>query len=489
MNRVFYSLITSAIVLMSCSMPEELSPVDELPPIWPDYSGTAVPYTIAPLNFSLADSVVCSRMYVRVLNSEGYEVLRTWGKDHVEFPVTRWHSVLAGCAGSSLTFQVYLKKCGGWVRYRDYSVDISLDDIDFGLTYRLIMAGYQSFGHMGICQRNLSDFCEEMIFDNRMVDDGCLNCHTCARTDPACFSLHVRGDHSATLINLDGNLECLNTATPETGGFFVYPYWHPSNKYIAYSVNKTRLSFYTHTDKKLEVYDLNSDVILYEPGTRKVILCEALMRKDRFETYPAFSPDGRYLYFCVSQAGNLPAEMNDNRYSLCRIEFDAERCEFADDVDTLVSSVADDISLCTPRPSYDGKYIMLAGMDFGTFPLWHKEADLYLYDVRDGSFRNISEINSSDAESFHNWSSNSKWVVFSSRRDDGLYTRLYLSHMDDDGRFTKPFILPQKNPKKYYDALMYSYNVPDFTSGEVDFNVRKVRKMLLSKDRSGVSVR
>jgi len=489
MNRIFYSLMAAVIVLFSCSAPEGLSPVDELPPVWPDYSDIVVPYTIAPLNFSMADRAGCSGMYVRVFDRNGIRVLDARGREHVEFPISAWHKILERNAGSALTFQVCMKKGGKWVRYRDFSVYVSSDDIDFGLSYRLIMAGYQSFGHMGIYRRNLSDFDEKVLIDNRMTDDGCLNCHTSAGTDPAFFNLHVRGDHSATLLNLDGRLECLNTTTPSTAGFFVYPYWHPSKRYIAYSVNKTRLSFYTHTDKKLEVYDQSSDLIVYEPQTREVILCKALMQKDRFETYPAFSPDGRFLYFCVSDACALPAEMKDNRYSLCRIGFDPADGTFSEKIDTLISSDLYDISLCTPRPSYDGKYVMLAGMDFGTFPLWHKEADLYLYDVQNGSFRNIREINSSDSESFHNWSSNSRWIVFSSRKEDGLYTRLYLSHVDDNGVFSKPFLLPQKDPKRYYDALMYSYNVPDFISAEVDMNVREVRELLLSEERTAVSVR
>ena len=31
----------------------------------------------------------------------------------------------------------------------------------------------------------------------------------------------------------------------------------------------------------------------------------------------------------------------------------------------------------------------------------------------------------------------------------------------------KPFLLPQENPWEYYDRLVYSYNVPDFTSESV----------------------
>jgi len=127
--------------------------------------------------------------------------------------------------------------------------------------------------------------------------------------------------------------------------------------------------------------------------------------------------------------------------------------------------------------------------DYGNFSIWHKEADLWLLDLKDGGMRPIKEVNSDDTESFHNWSSNSRWFVFSSRRGDGLYTRLYLASMDENGVVGKPFLLPQENPWEYYDRLVYSYNVPDFTSEPVKLERRKVERGIVSRKRVPVKVR
>ena len=67
-------------------------------------------------------------------------------------------------------------------------------------------------------------------------------------------------------------------------------------------------------------------------------------------------------------------------------------------------------------------------------------------------------------------SKNSRWFLFTSRRDDGLYTRLYFAGIDTLGHATKPFMLPQRNPKEYYRRLMYSYNTPDFTNKMVNID-------------------
>jgi hypothetical protein len=92
-------------------------------------------------------------------------------------------------------------------------------------------------------------------------------------------------------------------------------------------------------------------------------------------------------------------------------------------------------------------------------------------------------MNSTDTESFHNWSSNSRWCVFSSRRDDGRYTRLYLAHIDEKGNASKPFLLPQKKPIEYYKELPYSYNVPDFVNKHINLNTKELSEILLSNER------
>ena len=98
-------------------------------------------------------------------------------------------------------------------------------------------------------------------------------------------------------------------------------------------------------------------------------------------------------------------------------------------------------------------------------------------------------MNSDDAESAHSWSSNSRWFVFGSRRDDGLYTRAYICHIDADGVCGKPFMLPQKSPRDFYDSSVRSYNVPEFVAGPVDFNGIDAVRLYNSDNRTKVGFR
>lgn len=80
-------------------------------------------------------------------------------------------------------------------------------------------------------------------------------------------------------------------------------------------------------------------------------------------------------------------------------------------------------------------------------------------------------------ESYHSWSSNSRWFVFSSRRMDGLYTHPYIAHIDENGEIGKPFVLPQEEAC-FYSSFMQSFNIPEFVTSEVEtLDYQFVRKV------------
>lgn len=454
---------------------------NQLPKIYPDYIGVTVPATIAPLNFNVEDidaesvNVVVEGSKIGELQSEG---------DYANFDIDEWHHLLAQNRGGDLKVTVYVEKKGNWTQYKDFDIHVSpyaLDD--WGLTYRRIAPGYEVYGKLGIYQRNLSNFEETAILENTAAPGACLNCHTANRTNPDQFTFHVRGDHGATLVSQNGKWEWLKAKNDSLKGSMVYPYWHPSGKYCAYSTNTTHQSFHAVKDERIEVFDQASDVFVYQPSTHELILDSLLMTKDHYETYPVFSPDGKTLYFCSSTAEPIPSGYKDIKYNICKIGFDAATGKFDNQVDTIFNARELGKSATHPRPSYDGRYIMFTMSDYGCFPIWHKEADNWLLDLKTGQAKPLAAANSKNTDSWHNWSKDSHWFVFTSRRGDGLYTRLYLACIDDKGNVSKPFLLPQRNPKKYYDELLDSYNTPDFTSKPVELDARAAGNEIMSDKR------
>lgn len=478
----FFTLMACLACLGSCS-PSVENPQQSAawPEIFPDYVGVTVPVGIAPLNFCLNDQSA-DAIDVRVKGSKGGE-LHVSGREAC-FDVEDWHALLETNRGSSLIVTVCGRKDGQWTQYKDFSILVSKYDLEeWGLTYRRVAPGYETYSHMGIYQRCLADFEEEAVIDNTQVPGMCVNCHTANRTDHTQMVFHVRGDHGATMIQRNGKPEWLAAKNELLGGSMVYPYWHPSGKYCAFSTNQTRQGFHVVKDERIEVFDLSSDIFVYDPEHYVVISDSIVKTPDWSENTPVFSPDGRTLYFTTCRQQTYPSHFKEEKYNLCRIAFDPDKGKLGQQVDTLFNAVSRGKSLTWPRPSYDGKYILFTLIDYGYFSIWHEEADQWLLDLSTGEARPLDEINSPRSDSYHNWSSNSRWIVFTSRRDDGLYSRLYLTCMDEKGQCSKPFLLPQRHPRRYYEATLYSFNTPDFTKSRVEFDNHAAAKAILSDER------
>ena len=301
---------------------------------------------------------------------------------------------------------------------------------------------------------------------------------------------HARGDFGGTAMILDDKVEKLNTKTDSTISALVYPYWHPSGRYVAFSVNKTNQNFFSHNENRIEVYDSASDVVVYDVDRHEISWSPLTRSEDSFETFPTFSPDGRSLYFCSAKAvAPMPQEYSKVKYSLCRIDFNPEDASFGEKVDTLYNGFKNGKSVSFPRISPDGRFLVFTLQEYGNFSIWHKDADLWAADLASGESFPLEAANSEDVDSYHSWSGNSRWLVFSSRRMDGLYTRPFFCHIDGNGQASKPFLLPQKNPLRYYADQMNSYNLPELMERKATVNPHDIASALRNTPGTDVRVR
>ena len=479
-------LLLFFLFLVACSnKPTNVCKVEAWPEIYPDYIGVTIPVGLAPLNFSMSEETFTT-VDVEVKGSKT-------GRLHAngafaDFDMDAWHQLLEQNKGGELTFTVCAEKDGQWLQYRDFTVKVSADALEeWGITYRRIPPSYELYSQMGLYQRDLGTFDETELIQNTRLEGNCLNCHTTNRTDPAQDVFHVRGEHGATV--LSGEL--LKAKNDSLGGSMVYPYWHPGGRYCAFSTNKTSQMFHTNKQhKRIEVYDSSSDVFVYDTQTHTILRDTLIMKTYWAENTPAFSPDGQWLYFTTARRQVYPTDYDKEKYSLCRVSFDEKTGRIGAQVDTLINTLATGKSVSWPRPSYDGRYLMYTQTDYGYFTIWHPEADLWLLDLETGETRPLAEVNSERAESWHNWNVNSCWFLFTSRSEDGLYTRLYFSHFDKQtGKADKPFLLPQRNPRRYYRQSMYSFNTPDFASRPVDIHPKETGDRLLRKERVATQAR
>ena len=483
MKQVYLAILVLTLFCGCASMPDHPVKSPALPPISPDYTAVTIPVGIAPLNFYI-DNDSIDQLYVVIEGAQGDRL--TCQGTYACFDIDEWHTLISRHAGDSVMVTVSARKDGEWTEYLPFPIYVSSDSLgEWGVTYRLIPPGYETYGLMGIYQRDLSNFDETAILDNRQVYGNCMNCHTTNRCNPAQFTLHIRGEHGATVVGHDGQIDILEPRNKELGGSMVYPFWHPSGQYIAYSTNQTHQNFHQLRDRRVEVYDEQSDIIIYHPQRREILLDSVLATTDHLENYPVFSPDGRMLYFCSAQRmDSIWKQYKEVKYDLCRVAFDAATGKLSSSVDTVVNARSMGMSANMPRLSYDGHFLLYTMSDYGCFPIWHPESDLWMMNLETGENTPLTTANSSDAESFHNWSRNSRWILFTSRRDNGLYTQLYFAHIDRYGKATKPFRLPQRNPQEYDTETVWSFNTPDFAGAPIDLIKQQIYPRLNDSERT-----
>ena len=488
MKKILYILMIIGLMGCTTETVKDAKQENVLPQIYPDYLSVTIPVNIAPLCFNMADEAAL--LIDAVITDRHGNNLHSQGEESVDFDIDVWHALLGQNCGDSLSVTVSAKYADGWHTYLPFTLYVSPDSIDYGICYRLIEPGYEVWSKMGIYERNLSSFDERPLIENTQFE-GCVNCHSFNRGNPANMSLHIRGPHGATLLSKDdGSITAYNTKTDQTLGLCVYPYWHPSGRYIAYSTNTTKQTFHSVHPNRIEVFDEASDLQIYDIENNELLLSPLLKQDSIYETYPVFSADGRSLYFCAACA--LPEgshQLDSIRYNLCRIDFDPATGNFGERIDVIVDAVSQHKSISFPRPSYDGRYLCYTLSDYGQFSIWHHEADLYLLDLATGESCPMADANSGDTESFHNWSTNSRWLVFSSRRDDGLFTRPYFCHIDAKGNVSKAFMLPQRNPRRFYREHFLSFNVPDFITGPTRFDSHKASRVINDEYRKDFGVR
>ncbi len=479
-----YKYIALLALFFSCSDSVQVSEtLDRKPAIVPDYADITIPANIAPLNFSLKDSMEDAQ----VVLSYSDQRIEVKSKDNqFVFPTSKWKRLLSSAAGNEVEVVVRVKEKGKWLEYAPVKWSVAAEPVDPYIAYRLIAPGYTLWNKMGLYQRDLESYTETPIIENKMSGRNCVNCHSFCMQNPDKMLFHMRETYPGTILVDGDKIEKLNTKTEQTISSLVYPSWHPSGKYVAFSVNNTKQGFHANDRNRIEVFDEASDVVVYDVVKHEIVTTAKLFSKDAFETFPTFSPDGKTLYFCTAAARPIPKEYSEVKYNLCSIGFDPEARSFGSVVDTLYNAAVSGQSASFPRVSPDGKHVMYTVSGYGNFSIWHKDADLYMADLSTGESVPLDILNSDDVESYHSWSSNSRWVIFSSRRIDGLYTRPYIAYIDENGKACKPFLLPQKDTG-FYDRFMMSYNIPEFITGKVKVGGRVLG--LKAKEDKGIDVK
>lgn len=476
----FLSLITF-ILCISCSgpsIPANAEKANSLPAIFPDYIGVTIPSNLCPTNFMLPD---CEEAVAQL--SSGNLSFTYGDGNKIVIDEDEWAELCASAAGNKeeITVKVFGKKNGQWFSYYSFPIYVAKDTIDPYIAYRLIQPSYVTYEDISIVQRNITNFDESDIYNNQIIqteaNGQCINCHSFQDYGTDKMLFHMRQYCGGTMIANKGELKKVDLKTDSTISAGVYPSWNPKADLVAFSTNTTRQIFHTSDNAKIEVFDYESDLILYDVAKNEVsTICNGA--KD-LESFPTWSPDGKTLYYSSAHLDFLDSidvrtEMKKHykeiKYDIYSRSFDLTTHKFGEPQLIFdASSLGNSATL--PRVSPDGRYLAFAIGEFGCFHVWHKDADICIIDLKQEGYPMLytGTINSDESESYPSFSSNGRWIMTASRRDDGNYTRPYIAYFDTNGKLYKPFEVPQKNPE-HNTLLLRSYNRPEFLKQKVQFN-------------------
>ena len=491
-KNTWFSSCFLALVLILASVgcaqkdaPRDFVDAGRIPEIYPDYRNVTVPPNIAPMNFDVTEEDIDDAL--TVLSCEGKR-LATYSGWQVRFPKKFWKKTLQENLDKALVFTVYVKKDGKWTRFDDWTMNVSADKIDPWISYRKIFPGYEYFSDLALWNRDLESFKERDFFRARLVNERtCVNCHSFQNYGSNAFMFHMRITEPGTVFCVDGNIVKRDLKADGMIAGCSYPAWPPNSLHVAFASCETMQVFRTKSLDRLDVLDAYSDLYLHDVAQNKVrpVLPPS---DDSFDTYPHWSSDGKTLYYCSSKNPGTKTKRTDpNRrseilqlregfkYDVKKVTYDETTGRFGKPEMVFEASALDKSALF-PRVSPDGKTLLVTMTRFGCFPIWYLDADIWIVDLTTGEARPLDEINCpGESDSYHSWTSTGKWIVFASRRDDGTFTRLYFSHYDGNGKFSKPFMLPQKDPGQTI-IDMFSYNVPEFTLEPVKVPKRAILK-------------
>ena len=186
------------------------------------------------------------------------------------------------------------------------------------------------------------------------------------------------------------------------------------------------------------------------------------------QSNPTWSRDGKSIVFARTKAyrkdvvanatsvllseKDVPEFVNDKepfKFDLYRVPFNDGRGGKAE---PIKGASHNGKSNYFAKFSPDGKWIIFCKAE--NYMLLMPDSELYIIPAEGGEARRL-RANTPRMNSWHSWSSNGRWLVFSSKANTA-YTQLFLTHIDENGESTPPVVLER------FTGADRAANIPEF---------------------------
>jgi hypothetical protein len=212
--------------------------------------------------------------------------------------------------------------------------------------------------------------------------------------------------------------------------------------FVSLSPDRKTIAMAAHTRSLIKVkstivepFDMvytEGDIALFDISSASLELLPGASDPAFVEDSPSWSPDGKTLVFCRYVPS--PGAIHLNPVSIFTVPVNNGK---GGEAKPLLAEPPSDYCYF-PRFSPDGKWISFVSGDASKSYFARQSSDIWLFSIETGTMRRL-ECNRDDAmDSWHAWSSDSRWLVFSSKRDKSGLTALYLSRIESDGKARPP---------------------------------------------------
>lgn len=468
MKRITFILSLALLAFFGCRRME----LSSEPQMFPDYTDITIPCNIAPLNFNVPGAGKLE-LYAGCKAGE-WKFTGTGGK--LRFGRDRWKKMLMAASGDTIRLRLSVRWEDKTVEYEPFWWAVKSEPIDKYLSYRLIEPCYEIWHKLSIEERDIESFRTRTIANNSNTGSSCMNCHTSNRAARPTTFLHARSKGGGTIYTRDGQIRKLDTASDSTAGPAVYGELTADGRYGVFTTASIRPILNSSALGRLEVYDNSSDLILID-FDKNTITDSPLVKGSGFqETFPCWNAANDRIYFCRAKSLPQPDSTFQMRYNLYSIDFDAENGRFGQDIRLEFDAESIGKSISFPKISPDGRHLLMCVSDYGTFPVWHVETNLWMLDLQTGEINRMESTNGSYSDSYHCWSTNGNWICWASKRADRVYGRPYFAFVNEDGSTGKAFVLPQKDPD-FYNSTLKSFNIPELYNTEECYDALDVSRI------------
>lgn len=328
------------------------------------------------------------------------------------------------------------------------------------IVYRLVSPLFHTQKTPDIYYRYIDSFETKPFL--RSKDIYCTNCHAFPTHDglqpkEAKLAIAVRDQLPSRKFSGRGkrilgiyNFPSQKGKTFNINSFFMG--WSPDGRKIAVTSGEEVIIRPCITLETQQFFVLKSDITIVDVETNQITPLKGASEPEYMENFPTWSPDGRTIIFSRTEEPKSDDYLLRLKFNLYKIEYNNGQGGIPIPIE---GAAFNGKSNYAARYSPNGRWVVFNQANSAS--LVEPTSQLWILSTQAGSQPRKLECNVDYAmNSWHSWSSNSRWLLFASKRDDGIFARIYLTEIDENGHASPPVRLPLK------DEPMMCFNVPEF---------------------------